>query len=173
MRQSARSVSNRKIESATLVWVAAKRFPKGQEMKVFGIAAAAVVVALAPLSVVVAAPGVGRAAPCAGAGADPVACQHCMFYVTPYHTANVCNEDRPRPAQAPPSSVPTWQPPPMPVVPEPAPVQPAQVIPPSPAPPPRNPTQIPTVAPGAGRDASLVSSPKGLEASPQAVAAAK
>jgi hypothetical protein len=142
-------------------------------MKVFGIAAAAAVVAFAPLSVVVAAPGVVQAAPCAGAGADPVACQHCMFYVTAYHTANVCNEDRPRPAQAPPSSVPTWQMPPMPALQEPPPVQPAQVIPPSPPPPSRNPTQIPTVAPGAPRDASLVTAPKGLEASPQAVAAAK
>src|SRR6201997_2724902 len=98
------------------------RFPKGQEMNVFGIAAA----------VVVAAPGVGRAAPCAGAGADPVACQHCMFYVTAYHTANVCNEDRPRPAQVAPSSVPTWQMPPMPVVQEPPPVQAPPAIAPSP-----------------------------------------
>src|SRR5246127_5889245 len=101
-------------------------------MNVFGIAAAAVVVAFAPLSVVVAAPGVGRAAPCAGAGSNPVACQHCMFYVTAYNTANVCNEDRPRPAQAPPSSVPTWEIPPMPALQEPPPVQPPQVIPPSP-----------------------------------------
>src|ERR1700758_280891 len=173
MRQSARSVSNRKIESATLVWVAAKRFPKGQEMKVFGIAAAAVVVAFEPLSVVADAPGVGRAAPCAGPGADPVACQHCMFYVTAYHTANVCNEDRPRPAQVPPSSVPTWQMPPMPVVQEPPPVQAPPAIAPSPPPRSRNPPQIPTVAPGAPRDASLVTPPKGLEASAQAVAAAK
>jgi hypothetical protein len=141
-------------------------------MKALGIAVAAVV-GLAPLAVVVGVAGVGRAAPCAGAGADPVACQHCMFYVTAYHTANVCNEDRPRPAQAPPSSAPTWQLPPMPAVPEPAPVVPAQVIPPSPVPPPRDPMQIPTVAPGAPRDAALVSSPKGLEASAQAVAAAK
>ena len=141
-------------------------------MKAFGIAAAAFV-ALAPVSVVVSVAGVARAAPCAGAGSNPVACQHCMVYVTAYNTANVCNEDRPRPAQAPPSSAPTWQLPPMPAVQEPPPVQPAQVIPPSPAPPPRNPMQIPTVAPGAPRDASLVTSPKGLEASPQAIAAAK
>ena len=129
--------------------------------------------AFAPLSVVIAAPGVVQAAPCAGAGADPVACQHCMFYVTAYHTANVCNEDRPRPAQAPPSSAPTWQMPPMPVVQEPPPVQAPPAIAPSPPPPSRNPTQIPTVAPGAPRDASLVTPPKGLEASAQAVATAK
>src|ERR1700739_1827401 len=120
-------------------------------MKAFGIAAAAVV-ALAPVWGVVAVAGVARAAPCAGAGSNPVACQHCMFYVTAYNTANVCSEDRPRPAQAPPSSVPTCHPPPMPALPEPAPVQPAQVIPPAPVPPPRDPMQIPTPAPGAPRD---------------------
>jgi hypothetical protein len=140
-------------------------------MKAFGIAAAAIV-AFAPFSVVATAPGVVQAAPCAGAGSNPEACQHCMFYVTAYHTANVCNEDRPRPAQAPPSRVPTWEIPPMPALQEPPPVQPPQVIPPSPPPPSPNPTQIPTV-PGMPPDAPLVSAPRGLDAPPQAVAAAK
>src|ERR1700752_3310391 len=122
MRQAARSVSDLKVKSATLFSGSCKAVSERSQMKVFGIAAAAVV-AFAPLSVVVSVAGVARGAPCAGAGSDPVACQHCMFYVTAYHTANVCNEDRPRPAQAPPSSAPTWQMPPMPVAPEPPPVQ--------------------------------------------------
>lgn len=54
---------------------------------------AAAAIAFAPLSVVVDGP-VAQAAPCAGAGSNPVSCQHCMFYVNAYHTANVCNEDR-------------------------------------------------------------------------------
>jgi hypothetical protein len=140
-------------------------------MKALGIAAAAVI-AFGPFSVVAAAPGVAQAAPCAGAGANPVSCQHCMVYVTAYNTANVCNEDRPRPAQAPPSSVPTWEIPPMPAVQEPPPVQPPRVIPPSPPPPSPNPTQIPP-APGSPSNASLLAPPKGLDAPPQAVAAAK
>jgi hypothetical protein len=140
-------------------------------MKALGIAAAAVI-AFAPFSAVATTPGVAQAAPCAGPGSNPESCQHCMFYVTAYNTANVCNEDRPHPAQAPPSGVPTWEIPPMPALQEPPPVQPPQVIPPSPPPPSPNPTQIPKVAPGALRDASLVA-PKGLDASPQAVAAAK
>src|ERR1700759_123242 len=70
------------------------------------IATAAAAIALGPFSVVAAAPGVAQAAPCAGAGSNPVACQHCMIYVTAYNTANVCNEDRPRPAQPSPTRVP-------------------------------------------------------------------
>jgi hypothetical protein len=143
-------------------------------MKALGIAAAAVI-AFGPFSVVAAAPGVAQAAPCAGAGSNPVACQHCMIYVTAYNTANVCNEDRPRPAQAPPSSVPTWEIPPIPALQEPPPVQPAQVIPPSPSTPSTTPVRAPKIppAPGPPRDASLLAPPPGLDAPPQAVAAAK
>ena len=60
----------------------------------------------------------------------------------------------------------------MPALQEPPPVQPPQVIPPSPPPPSPNPTQIPP-APGPPRDASLLAPPPGLDAPPQAVAAAK
>ncbi|HWF28707.1 MAG TPA: hypothetical protein VG327_10070 [Mycobacterium sp.] len=144
-------------------------------MKALGIAAAAAV-AFAPFSVVAATPGVAQAAPCAGVGANPASCEHCMFYVTAYHTANVCNEDRPRPAQAPPSSVPapTWEVPPMPALPSLTPVQTPQGIPPSPTPPSTIPVQTPKIpmAPGPG-NAPLVTPPKGLDVSPQAVAAAK
>jgi hypothetical protein len=140
-------------------------------MKALGIAAAAVI-AFAPFSAVATALGVAQAAPCAGPGSNPDSCQRCMFYVTAYNTANVCNEDKPHPVQAPPSSAPV-QIPPMPPVPEAPPVQPPQVIPPSPPPPSPNPTEIPKVLPVAPRDAALVTPPMGLDASPQAVAAAK
>jgi hypothetical protein len=148
------------------------------------IAAAAAAIALAPFSVVATTPGAAQAAPCAGVGANPISCQHCMFYVNAYHTANVCDQDAPpRPAQAPPSRVPVPTPeaPPMPALPEPAPpsvtpVQTPQVVPPSPPPPSTIPVQTPRInplAPGAPRNASLVAPPKGLDAPPQAVAAAK
>ena len=139
------------------------------------IAAAAAAMAFAPLSVVATAPGVTQAAPCAGAGANPVSCQHCMVYVTAYNTANVCNEDRPRPAQAPPSTAPTWELPPMPALPEPPPIQTPQVVPPSPPPPSTTPVRTPKIppAPGPPSNASLVPPPQGLDAPPQAVAAAK
>ncbi|CAG7108957.1 hypothetical protein PICSAR180_04537 [Mycobacterium avium subsp. paratuberculosis] len=93
---------------------------------------AAAAIAFAPLSVVVDGPA-AQAAPCAGAGSNPVSCQHCMFYVNAYHTANVCNEDR-RGVQGPPSNAPTrppevpvpaYEPPPIPV-----PVQSPLVLPP-------------------------------------------
>jgi hypothetical protein len=116
------------------------------------IAAAAATMALAPFSVVATTPGVAQAAPCAGVGANPESCQHCMFYVTAYNTANVCNEDRPRPAQAPPSRAPTWEMPPMPALPEPVPVQTPQVVPSTPPPPSTIPVQSPKInplAPGA------------------------
>jgi hypothetical protein len=141
-------------------------------MKALGIAAAAAM-AFAPFAVPAITPGVVQAAPCAGPGSNPESCQHCMFYVTAYNTANVCNEDRPRPAQAPPSAVPTWEAPPLPALPEPPPVQPPHAIPPSPPPSSPNPTQIPKAGTGAPRDASLVTPPKGLDAPPEAVAAAK
>ncbi|RAU90027.1 hypothetical protein DQP58_24850, partial [Mycobacterium colombiense] len=84
---------------------------------------AAAAIAFAPLSMVVTTTApVAQAAPCAGAGSNPDSCQHCMFYVNAYHTANVCNEDR-RGVQGPPSNAPTpvpevpipvYEPPPMP-----------------------------------------------------------
>jgi hypothetical protein len=141
-------------------------------MNALGVAAAAVM-AFAPLSVVAAAPGVAQAAPCAGAGANPASCRHCMHYVRVYHTANVCNGDMPpRPVQAPPSSVPVPEaPPPLPSM---APV-PAEVAGPSPSPPSAIPVQTPKISqgPAAATDAPLVIPPKGLDATPQAVAAAK
>jgi hypothetical protein len=140
------------------------------------IAAAAAAMALAPFSVVATTPGVAQAAPCAGVGANPSSCEYCQFLVAAYHTANVCFETPPsRPAQAPPSRVPVQTPEPLP---EPAPpsvtpVQTPQVVPPSP-PPPSTP-QAPKINPasGAPRYASLVAPPQGLDAAPQAVAAAK
>ncbi|MGO9926053.1 MAG: hypothetical protein ACLPLP_07900 [Mycobacterium sp.] len=139
------------------------------------IAAAAAAIALAAFSVVATTPGVARAAPCAGAGSNPESCQHCLFYVNAYHTANVCDQAAPpRPAQAPPSRVPVQTPgPPPPSV---TVAQTPQVVPPSPAPPSTIPVQTPRInplAPGAPRNASLVTPPKGLDAPPQAVAAAK
>ncbi|MBS2079851.1 hypothetical protein [Mycobacterium tuberculosis] len=42
----------------------------------------AAAIAFAPISMIVAIPGtVAQAAPCAGAGSNPVSCQRCMFYV--------------------------------------------------------------------------------------------
>jgi hypothetical protein len=154
-------------------------------MKALGIAAAAVM-AFAPFSVVATTPGVAQAAPCAGDGADPTACQNCLFLVAQYRipTPRACYEAAPsRPAQAPPSRLPVQTPeaPPMPVLPEPAPpsvtpVQTPQIVPPSPPLPSTIPVQTPKIkplAPGAPRNASLVAPPKGMDASPQAVAAAK
>ncbi len=147
-------------------------------MKALGIAAAAAM-AFAPLSVAATTPGVAQAAPCAGVGANPISCQHCLFYVEAYHTSNVCYQAAPsRPAQAPPSRVPVPTPeaPPEPAPPSMTPVQTPQVVPPSPPPPSTIPVQTPKInppAPGAPRNASLVAPPKGLDAPPQAVAAAK
>jgi hypothetical protein len=149
------------------------------------IAAAAVAIALAPFSVVATTPGVAQAAPCAGNGANPTACQHCLYMVAQYGipTPRACYEaPPPRPAQAPPSRVPLQIPeaPPVPALPEPAPpsvtVQTPQVVPPGPPPPSTIPVQTPKInplAPGAPTYASLVAPPKGLDAPPQAVAAAK
>ena len=131
------------------------------------IAAAAAAIAFAPFSVVATTPGVAQAAPCAGVGANPRSCRHCLSYVEKYHTSNVCYEAAPsRPAQAPPEPAP----------PSVTPVQTPQVVPPSPPPPSTIPVQTPKInppAPGAPRTASLVTPPKGLDAPAQAVAAAK
>ena len=141
------------------------------------IAAAAAAIALGPFSMIAATPGVAQAAPCAGAGANPVSCQHCMVYVTAYNTANVCNEDRPRPAQPSPTRVPVQIPelPPEPAPPILPPVQTPEVIPPSPPPPSTTPVRTAKIppAPGPPSNASLVPPPQGLDAPPQAVAAAK
>lgn len=149
-------------------------------MKALGIAVAALV-AFAPLSAVATAPGVAQAAPCAGAGSTPLRCRYCQFLVDAYHTSNggVCSEDAPRrPAQAPPSRVPVPNPEPSPVPAPPivTPVQTPQVVPPSPPPPSTVAVQTPKIPPpaaGSPGNAPLVAPPKGLDASPQAVAAAK
>jgi hypothetical protein len=149
-------------------------------MKALGIAAATAI-ALAPFSVVATTSGVAQAAPCAGVGANPNFCDECLFWVAEYHmpTPRSCYEEAPsRPAQAPPSRVPvpTQEPPPEPALREPAPPSVTQVVPPSPPPPSTIPVQSPKInppAPGAPRNASLVTPPKGLDAPPQAVAAAK
>ena len=123
------------------------------------IAAAAATMALAPFSVVATTPGVAQAAPCAGVGANPESCDHCMFYVTAYNTANVCYEAAPsRPAQSPPSRVPVPIPeappepaPPTYASPSTVPVTP-QVVPSTPPPPSTIPVQSPKInplAPGA------------------------
>lgn len=156
----------------------ATRFPKGQEMKALGIVAAAAM-AFAPFPVVSTIPGVAQAAPCAGAGANPVSCDNCTLFVTIYHTSNVCNEDRPppRPAQAPPSRVPvpTVEPPPELAPPLVTPAPTPQVVPPSPPPPSTIPVHTPKIppAPGGPSNAPMVTPPKGMDAPPQAVAAAK
>ena len=146
------------------------------------IATAVAAVALGPFSVVAAAPVVAHAAPCAGAGADPKRCNYCLFLVNAYHTSNasVCNEDAPpHPAQAPPSRVPVPnpEPPPLPVLPEPpsvTSVQTPQVVPPSPSPPSTIPAHtINPLPPGAAGNAPLVAPPQGVDASREAVAAAK
>jgi hypothetical protein len=145
-------------------------------MKALAIAAAAAM-AFAPFSVVASTPGVAQAAPCAGAGLNPVACQNCLVYVEAYHTSNVCyNAAPPRPAQPPPSRVPVATPaaPPEPVPLEPVPpVQIPQVVPPSPSPPSTSAVQTPKISPLGPRSASVVMPPKGLDAPPQAVADAK
>ncbi|MGH3634357.1 MAG: hypothetical protein ACRDTS_09720, partial [Mycobacterium sp.] len=146
-------------------------------MKALGIAAAAAM-AFAPFSVVASTSGVAQAAPCAGAGANPTFCDECLFWVATYQipTPRSCYEAAPpRPAQAPPSRVPVPTPevPPELAPPSVTPVETPQVVPPSPPPlrtipgPKINPRR-----PGAPRGA-LITPPKGLDAPPPAVAAAK
>lgn len=137
----------------------------------------AAAIAFAPLSMVVTitAP-VARAAPCAGAGSNPVSCEHCMFYVNAYHTANVCNEDH-RAVQGPPSNAPT-RPPEVPVPvyeppPSPPPVQSPLVLPPPNSGNPVPVLEINPPGPDAPRNAPVVAPPRGLEAPSLAIAAAK
>lgn len=146
-------------------------------MKALAIAAAAVLT-LAPLSLVAAAPGVAQAAPCAGAGSNPKSCQFCLYLVAQYHSSSTrpCYEaPPPRPAQAPPSRAPVVPPlPPLPNLEPPSTAPGPQVVPPSA--PSTVPARAPTInppAPGAPRNAPLVAPPKGLDAPPPAVAAAK
>ncbi|OBG40028.1 hypothetical protein A5673_11615 [Mycobacterium sp. E3198] len=138
------------------------------------IATAAAAFAIAPFAALAAAPGVAQAAPCAGAGSNPVSCQNCLVYVEAYHTSNVCyNPAPPRPPPPSPSvvSVPTLEP-----LPELPPVHTPLVVPsPSPPPPTTVAVQTPKLTPshGAPGNAALVAPPKGLDASPQAIADAK
>ena len=105
------------------------------------VAAAAAAIALAPFSVLATTPGVAQAAPwvpCAGVGADSIACRNCLLPVAQYRisTPRVRYEAAAaRPAQAPPSRVPVQTPeaPPDPA-PTMTPVQPPQVVLPSPPP---------------------------------------
>lgn len=146
-------------------------------MKALGIAAAAAL-AFAPLSAVASTPGVAQAAPCVGPGSNPNFCDECLFWVSEYHLPNTrsCYEEAaPRPAQASPSRAPL---PPLELPPEPAPapVQTPEVVPPTPAPPSTVPARSPKISPlpsGTASNAALVAPPKGLDAAPQAVAAAK
>ncbi|MCV7412195.1 hypothetical protein AWC05_13180 [Mycobacterium florentinum] len=120
--------------------------------------------ALAPLVVLAGTTGVAQASPCAGEGSNPVSCQHCLFYVNAYHTANVCNAPAPRPAPAP-TSTPVY-------IPEPPPLP----LPPTSTRPAPTPVQTPKInpqAPGAPRNVGVMAPPKKLDAPPQAVAAAK
>lgn len=133
-------------------------------MKAFKIAAAAAII-LAPFSAVVVNSAVAAASPCAGAGSNPVSCQHCLFYVQAYHTANVCYAPAPRPAPAPSSTLPIQIPEPPPVPPPPTSTRPAPT-----------PVQTPKInpsGPGTPRNVSVVTPPKKLEAPAQAIAAAK
>lgn len=144
------------------------------------IATAAAAIALAPFSLFATTPVAAQAAPCAGAGSNPVSCQNCLAYVEAYQTSNVCyNPAPPRPAQPSPSRVPVWTPvaPPEPPPLEPAPpVHTPQLVPPSSPSPSTVAVQTPKlnpVAPGAPTNAAVAAPPKGLEAPPQAVADAK
>jgi hypothetical protein len=104
-------------------------------MKALGIAAA-IVVALTPFSVVATTPYAARAAPCAGAFANPTSCENCLHLVAVYHTANVCEKpEPPRPTQTAPSLVPVQIPdaPPVPPAPEPALPEPPLLEPPPPS----------------------------------------
>jgi len=80
------------------------------------IAAAAAAIALAPFSVLATTPGVAQEAswaPCAGVGADSIACRSCLLPVAQYRisTPRVRYEAASsRPAQAPPSRVPVQTP---------------------------------------------------------------
>ncbi|EID09122.1 hypothetical protein MXEN_20830 [Mycobacterium xenopi RIVM700367] len=147
-------------------------------MKAFGIVAAAAV-AFAPVWMTATTPGAAEAAPCAGAGANPNFCDECLFWVAEYRlpSPRSCYEEPPpRPAQAPRSSVSVAVPEIPPELPSMTPMQTPQVIPPSPPPPSTVRVQAPQINPpaaGAPRNAPLVTPPKGLEAPPQAVAAAK
>jgi hypothetical protein len=113
-------------------------------------AAAAAAIALAPFSVLATTPGVAQAAPwvpCAGVGANSIACRNCPLPVAQYHisTPRACYETAAaRLAQAPPSRVPVHTPeaPSEPAPTTVTPVQTPQVVLPSP-PPPRT---IPVVA---------------------------
>ena len=106
------------------------------------IAAAAAAIALGPFSVLATTPGVAQAAPwvpCAGVGADSIACRNCLLPVAQYRisTPRVRYEAAAaRPAQAPPSRVPVQTPeaPPDPAPTTMTPVQPPQVVLPSPPP---------------------------------------
>ncbi len=123
--------------------------------------ALATAITLAPLYAVIVSSGVGQASPCVGAGSNPVSCQHCLFYVQAYHTANVCYAPAPRPAPAPSSTVPIQIPePPPPTSTRPAPtqVQTPKINPPGSQPP---------------RTISVMTPPKKVEAPAQAIAAAK
>nr|WP_163706998.1 hypothetical protein [Mycobacterium timonense] len=137
----------------------------------------AAAIAFAPISMIVATDTVARAAPCAGAGSNPVSCQRCMFYVNAYHTANVCNEDR-RGVQGPPSNAPSPVPQvPIPVYeppPPPPPVQQPVVLPPPNA----GQNTVPVLeinppGPDAPRNAPVVAPPRGLDAPSVAIASAK
>jgi hypothetical protein len=144
--------------------------------KGLGIAAAAVI-AFAPFSVLATTAVVAQAAPCAGPGANPASCEWCQYLVAQYHTSNVCFQAAPpRPAQPPPSPAPVQIPeaPPEPptYAPSTVPAQPPQLIPPSP-PPPNGVPVINPAGPEARTNAELVAPPRGLDAPPQAVAAAK
>jgi hypothetical protein len=141
-------------------------------------ALAAAAIAFAPLSLLVSTPRVAQAAPCSGAGSNPTSCQHCLFYVNAYHTANVCDGSAPRPAPAP-STVPIQTPelPPLNLPPlNLPPVPPPSVIPTTAAPPTVAAPQTPTInppGPGAQRIANMVPPPRGLDAAPPAISAAK
>ncbi|HET9891757.1 MAG TPA: hypothetical protein VFQ42_14760 [Mycobacterium sp.] len=141
---------------------------------------AAAAIAFTPVSVLVTATAtVAQAAPCAGEGSNPVACQHCMFYVNAYHTANVCSEDH-RGVQGPPSNapkplpqvpIPVYEPPP--IAPAPPPAQGPMVLPP-----PNSGETVPVLeinppGPDAPRNAPPVAPPRGLDAPSLAIAAAK
>lgn len=138
---------------------------------------AAAAIAFAPLPAWVISDTEARAAPCAGEGSNPVACEHCMFYVNAYHTANVCNEDR-HGVQGPPSNAPS----PVPHVPVPV-YEPPPVLAPAesplvPPPPNSGHNPVPVVeinppGPDTPRNAPVVAPPRGLDAPSLAIAAAK
>jgi hypothetical protein len=162
-----------------------------KERSVRKIAAALAAAALTLVIVLILAAPVATAGPCdpswEGANTGYQACRDCAMATPndPYHRAcyggapaSVPPRNTPPPTRVPvqtPQAPPTYAPPPTHAPPS-MPVQTPQVKPPTPAPPSAVPVQTPKINPpstGGPRNAAVVSPPKRLDASPEAIEAAK